>query len=372
MKYKLILIIILLYSCSSDSFSDLVDVNTTIQLKWNKAYENDTLDQSVIGLKWALSYLGATLPEGDMGFSYTNTTITIDVIKLGFNTNAEAYMLELIEIIKLSDEYQTTNHVDLGRFIALTIGASEHYYKIIGTPNTLNEVLMNYTLLPAKGYIDNSTVSNEHRILEFSEQLGFNQLFITTEVDPNTQEIYEYETIELLTNGQLRFGIYNAEGIRIPSANATHTNAGKPAKCMWCHESTINPLFAPQNNYTNYLTYNELQNTLLSYRAQHNQNKISLFPDGVDYSQTQQHTLTELLYISFMEPSAQRLSYEWNLPLSEIESILEGLDTHIYEEFPFLGNLYHRKDVESFAPFQGILVSDNIREESEIEVNYLD
>ena len=195
---------------------------------------------------------------------------------------------------------------------------------------------------------------------------------MTTEVDPISQEIYEYETLELLPNGQLRFGIFDANGIRIPAADATHTNAGKAAKCMWCHESTINPLFAPQTDYPNYLTYNELQNTLQGYRIQHNDNKTTLFPNGVDFTQTQQHTLTELLYISFMEPSAERLSFEWNLPLPEVENMLSGLETHIYDEFPFLGNLYHREDIEPFAPFQGLQVSSSVREPSEIEVNYLD
>ena len=373
MKIRLLsFIYLLLISCSNDSYSDLANVNTTITLIWNKAYEDDSIDQSLIGLKWALSYLVASLPSGDMGISVSDTAITIDIIKLGFNATAEQSLLELLEIIKSSNEYETNNTIDLGSFIALTIGASEHYYKIAGTPITLDEILNNYTFLPLKGYIDNSTISNEHRILEFSAQIGLTQLLMTTEVDPTTQAIYEYETIEILPNGQLRFGIFDANGIRIPSAESIYTNAGKPAKCMWCHESTINPLFTPQNNYPNYLTYNELQNTLQNYRVQHHENKTTLFPDGVDFTQTQQHTLTELLYISFMDPSAQRLSYEWNLTLFEVENQLSGLETHIYDEFPFLGELYHRNEVDPLAPFQGITVSSSVREPSDIEVNYLD
>ena len=92
---------------------------------------------------------------------------------------------------------------------------------------------------------------------------------------------------------------------------------------------------------------------------------------GVDFSQTQQHTFTELLYISFMEPSAERLSREWNLTLTEVQNRLTGLPTHTYDEFPFLGTLYHRKDIELLAPYPGLSVSDHVREQSQTEVNHL-
>ncbi len=210
----------------------------------------------------------------------------------------------------------------------------------------------------------------EHRIIRFSEQSGFNQLFLSEEVDPVSGEIYEYETIELLPNGQLRFGIFDTEGNRKNNADATHSNAGKPAKCMWCHESNINQMFTPQNDYSGYLPYADFQNTLISFRESNRNQKLAL-TDGVDFAQTQQHTLTELLYISFMEPSAERLSVEWNLPLAQVTDLLSGLPTHVYDEFPFLGILYDRKDVESLAPFQGLSVSSRVREESQIEVNHL-
>lgn len=370
MNRLLYLLLLLLLSCERDSYSDLVETPITLNLKWNKAYADDTIDKSLIGLKWALSYMGATLPSSNLGFSNTDSTITIDIKRLGFNQDAEQKMALLIGKIKATSEYQTNNAVDLGRFVTLLLGASEHYYEIIGTPKTLTEVMNNYTLLPQKGYVNNSGVSLENRIILFSGQNGFNQVFLSEEVDPFTSEIYEYETIELLPNGQLRFGIFDIEGNRKNNADATHSNAGKPAKCMWCHESTINQMYNPQNDYAGYLTYAEFQNTLIGYRESNRNLKLAL-TNGVDFSQTQQHTLTELLYISFMEPSAERLSAEWNLPLAQVENVLSGLPTHEYPEFPFLGTLYDRSDVESLAPFQGLLVSSHVREASAIEVNHL-
>lgn len=372
-KKKILFISLLSFfiSCSNDSYSDLIETDSSINLKWSKAYPDDSIDKSLIGLKWALSYVGALLPSSTDGFITTNTVITIDIKKLGFNENAFQKLLKLSDKIKNTNEYKTNNSIDLGRYVTLLIGASEHYYEIIGVPNTLNEVLTRYNLLPQKGYVNNSDVSLEHRIIQFSEQNGFNQLFFCQEIDPITQDIYEYETIELLNNGQLRFGIFDQNGIRKNSVDASHSNAGKPAKCMWCHESNIQQMFSSQNDYNGYLAFSDFQNTLINYRESNRTLKLTLI-DGVDFSQTQQHTYTELLYISFMEPSAERLSLEWNKSVSEVENLLSGLPTHDYPEFPFLGtNLYDRKEIESLAPFQGLQVSTAVRETSEIEVNHL-
>ncbi|WNM19371.1 hypothetical protein [Flavobacterium capsici] len=369
-KLVLFLITFFILSCTNDSYSDLIENETTINLKWNKAYTDDTIDKSLIGLKWALSYIGATLPSSNTGFRNTDNSITINIKHLGFSEQAQEKLLILSEKIKATSEYQLNNSIDLGRYVSLLLGASEHYYEFIGTPKTLNEVLNNYTLLPQKGYVNNSSVSLEHRIIQFSEQNGFNQLFISEEISPITGEIYEYETIELLPNGQLRFGIFDIAGNRKPNADATHSNAGKPAKCMWCHESSINQMFNPQNDFPGFLNFNEFQNTLINYRENNRTQKLAL-TNGVNFSETQQHTLTELLYISFMEPSAERLSLEWNMPLNQVQNLLSGLSTHVYDEFPFLGNLYNRNEVEFFAPFQGLTVSTNVREESINEVNHL-
>ncbi len=369
-KIVFIILIVLFLSCTNDSYSDLIETDTSINLKWSKAYSEDSIDKSLIGLKWALSYMGAVLPKSNTGFIVNNNRIIMDLEKVGFNDNALKKLLILSNKIKNTSEYKQNNSVDIGRYVTLLLGASEHYYEILEIPNTLNEILNQYHLLPEKGYVNNSGVSLEHRIIQFSEQNGFNQLFFCQEIDPITGVVYEYETIELMTNGQLRFGIFDINGLRKNRVDAEHSNAGKPAKCMWCHESTINQLFTVQNNYNGYLTYPEFQNKLITYRESNRVMKLGLI-DGVDFSQTQQHTYTELLYISFMEPSAERLSIEWNLPLSQVQNLLSNFSTHIYPEFPFLGELYDRNEIESIAPFQGLPVSTSVRETSSVEVNHL-
>lgn len=370
MKYLLLLTFILTISCTNSTYDDIVPENNTLQLKWSKSHEDDTLEKATIGLQWALSYVGATLPVAGDGFSLQSPHIEIIIEKLGFTTNAQEKLIRLHEVIKNSEEYQNTSSVDLGRYVSLLLGAPEHYYEITGVPYLLSDILENYELKPEKGHVNNSGVSYETRIISFSEQNGLNQIFFCTEIDPETEEILEYETVDLMPNGQVRFGIYDKNGFRINHTDPLHSNAGKPAKCMWCHESEIQPLFSEQNNYEGFIPYLEFKDLLVDFKTSHRNIQNSLV-DGVDFQETQQHILTELIYISFMEPSAERLSFEWSMTVSEIENLLNDLPTHIHEEFDFLGNLYDRADIESFAPFAGLQVSSSVREKSEVEVDYI-
>lgn len=366
-----VFILILLCSCASDTYDDIKgSEEISLKLKWNKAYPDDSIDKSIIGLKWALSYVGAELPTTPYGVSAQNNTITLDFNQLGFSEKAKQKLSILNEKIKLTEEYKTTGAIDLGRFVSLLIGASEHYYEITGVPKRLDELMGEYTLLPEKGFINHSSVSLEHRIIQFSEQNEWNQVFISSEVDPVSGKIYEYETIEIIPNGQIRFGIFDADGTRRNNADPLHSKAGKPAKCFWCHESNIQQLHSSQDDFPNFIPYLQLQNKLIDYNQYLNSQRLKL-TKGVDYSQTQQHTYTELLYISFMEPSAERLSFEWGISVAQVQKSLSGLPTHIYTEFPFLGNLYFRNDIEKLAPFQSLSVSTNVREQSTIEVNHL-
>ena len=73
-----------------------------------------------------------------------------------------------------------------------------------------------------------------------------------------------------------------------------------------------------------------------------------------------------------MNPSAQVLSKEWNMTITDVLDILSSLQTHEHEEFAFLGDVYHRIEIEGFAPFTSLHVSSSVREQSQIEVNHLD
>ncbi|HEY0090845.1 MAG TPA: hypothetical protein VGB43_00035, partial [Flavobacterium sp.] len=276
-------------SCSNNSPSDLiVNDESSLRLKWNKAYADDTIEKSAIGLEWAISFLGALLPNSPAAFSIEGQFITITPSEWGLSPTALLDLQKLHVKIKTSGEYQATGAIDLGRYVTLLIGAPEHYYKISGVPKRLEDLMSNYTLTADKGYVNNSEVSLVHRSIQFSQPNNLNQVFLAGEFDLATGEIYEYETVEVIANGQVRFGIFDADGNRKNNATAAYTNAGKPAKCMWCHESSIQGMFSVQNDVTGYLPYQQFQQKLLSFKQNLSNQRANLV-GGVDFSQTQQH-----------------------------------------------------------------------------------
>ena len=366
-----ILCFVLLFGSCTNSHTNTQDYE--INLKWNKAYENDTFKRSVTGLKWALSYLGSTLANDNRssGINYKGSIITININALGFSKSASKNLSKLHYIFKNSEDYKKNNSIDLARYVALTFGNSHHYYAIVDVPKSLEKFEQLYIFDSVQGYIDNSSVSKVDRIISFSEPLeNNNQGFISSEVDSISKAILEYETMEVMPNGQLRFGIYDEMGELKDAANNSITRAGKPAKCIWCHEVVVQPLFRQQQNHEGYLSYMKFSDTLKYFNHKLQNYQDSKWKDK-NLLNKKLHTKLELLYISFMEPNAERISREWNMPLKEVKQKLSHLKTHVNEEFPFLGNLYHRKDIDKLAPFHCLEVPDSIREKSTNEVNLL-
>ncbi|WP_298311589.1 hypothetical protein [uncultured Aquimarina sp.] len=344
-----------------------------INLKWNKSYPEDSIEKNHIALKWCLSFLGSNIASDTtlLGLSKKNNIIILRVNQLGFDKKATEYLAKLNWKLKQSEEYQNNSSINLGRYIALTIGSSYHYYKITDIPKQLDDFKKLYTFDSITGYIDNSSISLVDRIISFSKNnVGNKQAFISEEIDSISKEIYEFETLEIMNNGQLKFGIYDRDGNLKDVADNQITRAGKPAKCIWCHETGIQPMFRKQKNHEKYLSYSKLQDTLKNFN-----NKLRIYQDSVWKDQAirnkKLHTEMEISYIAFMEPSAEHLSNEWGITIEKVKQKVNHLKTHRHREFDFLGDLYHRKDIDSLAPWKVLEVSEKIREKSINEVNYL-
>jgi hypothetical protein len=341
-----------------------------IVLKWHKSHANDSFDNSIIGLNWALSHVGAKNTIGSSEISFSAETISIFPERYGLSSHTETTLNRLHQRIAESMSYVENGYIDIGHYVALLIGSSEHYYALTGVPETLSELQSQYVFSPDVGYLNNSEISLQHRKVLFSDQNNFNQLFISQEVDSTTGQLLEFETLDLMENGQPRFGVYDASGNRIVGAASSLATAGKPGKCMWCHESSIQPLFSVQTPQAGYLNPTVFSDTLIFFRNEH-KNKQALLSDGVNFQDLNEHIQMELLYIAYMEPSAARLALEWNMTEAEVSNLLAGLPMHEHEEFTFLGMLYDREDVEGFAPFASLPVSSNVREVIGTEVNHL-
>jgi len=366
--FTVISLVIPFLSCTTPT------MDQNINLKWNKSYPTDNLDKNVIALKWCLSFLGSDLASDTTltGLSIKkNNIITLDLNKLKFNKKASKHLKTLNSKLKNTEEYKKNNTIDLGRYIALTIGSSNHYFKIVDIPRKLDNYNSLYTLDTIKGYIDNSSISFVDRIISISKKNTQNgQAYISAEIDSISKDIYEFETVEIMSNGQLKFGIYDREGNLKDAADNQVTRAGKPAKCIWCHETGIQPMFRKQKDHKGYLSYQKLQDTLDYYNKQLRSYQSKIWKDKQIVNK-RLHTEMEVTYIAFMEPSVEHLSNEWGIGIQEVQKKLKHLSTHRHHEFDFLGDLYHRKDVDSIAPWKVLEVPESIREKSINEVNHL-
>jgi hypothetical protein len=367
----LLLVSTLWYSCVKHS---LFEPTTPLELslRWVKAYPDETDEKMMHGLTWNLSFLGARLPAGAMqqATSWRSSSVfTLDFALLGFSADSEQALIALFQKIKESSEYRQYGAIDVGRFVMLTLNSSYHYFAITGVLATLDEFKAKYTFKTLTGAVINSSIAKGHREVQVSDGTDVESLaFIAAEGTgtlPGSFDAQEFETINVMANGQLRFGLYDKNGQIKASASSDLTSAGKPSKCLWCHEINFQKL----NNMTSvegHLSFEEFSETITAFNEIVAAYRSTLESD-IDFTQPEGHTLGELLYISFMEPSAYRLSNEWSMSSAEVETALKGHPMHTHSEFPFLGNLYNRKTVDPSSPFEGIAVPDDAREPSVYE-----
>jgi hypothetical protein len=359
---------------SADDRSEKLAIN----LKWNKAYEGEDWDNMRTGILWSLSFLGAALPEGSLNkaieFKQDTFHFTLHVDRLGFNKAAEDALILIIDSLKQSEEYTKTGSIDVARFFVLTLHSTYHYYAITGAEQTLQQFKDNHPFAsPKKFLLLNSGVAKHNRKITFHKPSDALQLaFIAEESDDSVTSPhfhpYAFEVSALMPNGQMRYAVYNEDGTLAGASPAKFGVAGKPGKCLWCHEIVIQRLYYVTDEVEGEMNSCEFeehvqdcQDLLEAYRA--------TLKTDVKYQNRQDHTQAELLYISFMEPSAERLANEWQMKKEEVLVLLKNRPTHPHEEFKFLGDLYNRTYIDSIAPFNSLRVPQSVREPSEYEPN---
>jgi hypothetical protein len=372
-----IIFCIISYSCE---YNDLFKkTNRAIRLRYSSSHKGETRQDVVTGISWNLSFLGAMLPKGSISNAIiweSESSLILHLDRIGFNSQALTALDQLLAVVKESSEYKNTGGVDIGRFLTLTLTSSYHYYAITGVKKNLQAFRSAYSFDSKKAGIIHSTVSLNERVFEIStpsEAMGI--AFIAQEGEGSMKnesfKATSFEVFDVMQNGQLRFAIYDSNGSLKPSADPAATLAGKPAKCLWCHEISLLPLFSVTEGAIGYYSPEEFE-TIISNRMQLLAKFRSTILSDIDFNKTQDHTFGELLYVAFMEPSAERLAREWQLPVEEVTTRLGSLPTHENHEFPFLGSqLYSRADVDKLAPFEVIEVPEDAREPSPYEPNFI-
>ncbi len=368
------LLILFFCSCLHDKAAE----DPAIRLQWSRSYAAEDWAKVKKGLAWALSFIGASTADGTVDKAFTigqDGIIYFDPGKAGFNEHAFSAVREMIGILKESDEYKKKGSVDLGRFLVLSIYSPWNYFAITNTETTLGEFKSKYHSGQEVKYVaDHSTVSANDRIISFYISHDISKMYFIAEEGTGSVELgtfvpKEYETIVIMPNGQPRFALYDENGRLKSEADTALSVSGKPGKCMWCHESKIQPLFALNNDVPGYLTQQEFMSLVDSANFYLDQYRLQLHAGNI-YNHPAEHELSELLYITFMEPAAMRLSSEWKMSEQAVKQLLQALPSHTNSEFSMLGDLYDRRAVDPFAFYQPLPVPSSVREKSDYEPDF--
>ncbi len=366
--------------CDVPDFKELDDLKIT--LIWNKSYETQTRQDVMRGLIWDLSWLGAELPKGSFDHAVKfdpadSTRFTINLDSVGFNETARNALFVICDSIMKSEEYKKHNGLDVGKFVTLTLGSSWHYYEITGVPKTLDEFKTKYSIdVTANVFgVTTSTISEGHRRILFSKDTSLFQYgFVAEEgvgsLDSGTFAPEFYECFDIMPNGQLRFVVYDEHG-ELASGTPSHVgDAGKPAKCLWCHEIVIQPLFIDNREVKGMLTNRGFLNIRDSMQVRLERYRLTLNTD-MNWNYRPDHTLGELLYITFMEPTMMHLMNEWKMSEADVKAILGRNPPQKFEEFDYIGDVYdrNRADTEHWDAVRTLYYPMWVRETGE-EVDY--
>ena len=344
-------------------------------------YKNDseTIAQFELGLKWAFSFLGASLEQGSWQSAVKwkdNSFFQLDIDQLGFNQQARDYLKELLDQFKLSEEYQVNGAIDASRFVMCVLNNSNHYYKITGISTSLQEFRSKYNFQDKKAGIVESGVAFTERLIELPDRddnissLAYLANELSGSMLDSTHSTVESEVMDIMENGQIRFGVYNTNGELIVGADPRFSTAGKPIKCLWCHEINLQRGFAAITAIPGYYSPTQFDSVIADNRTILDKYRANLNPE-IDYADRLQHAELEKLYFRFAEPSQKRLAAEWNMSISEVNLLLVGIPTHRHHEFPFDVDLYYRSEIQQFSPYKVLPSTPSVRETNENEPNLL-
>lgn len=372
-----VVILILWNSCRHTDLG-IQPEDLKINLRWVKGYPEETKEDVTTGLTWSLSFLGAVLPAEDLSTAIAwknESQFQLNLEKVGFNLEARQAWKAILDTLKKSEEYRLQGGIDVGRFVTLTLNSTNHYYAITGAEQRYSDFRSKYNFDERKAGIVKSTIAFGSRVIEISKAEQFNEIaFIATEGDGSIENgsfvEKEFEAMDFMVNGQLRFALYDINGNLKTSASKSLTAAGKPAKCLWCHETSLIPPFVDDNKLSGYYSTEEFKKILANRMEMAKAYRDKLI--SKIFLAIPNHTKAELLYLSFMEPSQERLSQEWGISVKEVEQKLNDLPTHAHHEFSYLGDkLYSRNDVDHLAPFKNIEIPTDPRNYSVYEPDFI-
>jgi hypothetical protein len=349
----------------------------TINLRWVRNYPKEHRHNVDTGLFWTLSFLGAELPDSAQVLSWHGDVVTVDLGAAHVQDGTADAWKKLLRVLKSSDEYRQMAAIDIGRFVFLSLCGANQYYALAGTSANYSGFLAKHRLDSREFAVVESGVAHGNRLIDAGTGPGFGDIaFVAYEGDGMLKDAsfqkQDIETVEFMRNGQLRFGLYDLDGKLKAHTTPALTAAGKPSKCLWCHELYVNPPFRNVTDLPGYHTTQQFRDLVTSQMRIVADYRKTLH-SKVDFRKTQDHTNAENLYLSFAHPTGERLALEWKMPLRTVMMKLSAraLKPHAHSvaaDDGILGDqLYDRDDVDPLAPYAGTRGPTDIREASSYE-----
>lgn len=371
-----------LWSCSGGNIPIRIDSPqqpiTMVRLRHMPVFPNESQAQLEEGILWFAAQLGAEVPENALSaINFVDTdTFELDLRGLGFSNEAMEAWQPILQQIVNSNEYSQTGALDVGRFVMLSWGSSWHYYTLTGVPGSLAEYEAAFGGLgPRRFGVGTSCISLGNRLLGYNPTLELDAWSFradegTGSLADNSFVLQDIEVFDIMDNGFARYGIYDANGNLKTAASPELSGAGKPARCAWCHEGNLVPILCETQGVgdgIDAMTFlgdtAVMQARLDTYRGERN--------TAIDFSALQDHTKAELLYVTFMEPSLERIAAEWGISVAEVQQRLAGLTTHQNQEYPDFPPVYYRAEVDVLSPHAVLQVPESAREFSFFEPDFI-
>jgi hypothetical protein len=309
------------------------------------------------------------LPAESRCLQWDDSRVTVDLERAHVLEGTEPAWRRFIADLKASGEYRAHGAIDVGRFLAVALGDPDHYYALTGALPRYDVARSRYRFDGKAAAIVKSAVAHGSRRIDIgladrADQIAFVAFEGAGSLADGTFVPHESELLDTMPNGQLRFALYGLDGRLKAGATPALTTAGKPAKCMWCHESGLQSTFVDFSGASGFYDRHEFDGLVSSRRALLDDYRREL-DTSIRYQNLQDHTYLELLYLTFEEPSHERLAAEWGVSVERAAELLRGKPTHAQAEFSWLGaELYRRQDVDALAPYAVFAAPISVRETS--------
>ncbi len=360
------------------------DPALAIDLRWVQNYAQEKKSNVNTGLYWALSFLGAKLPASAHILEWRSSVVTLDLGAAQVQPGSQAAWKKLLQTLKSSDEYRRMGAIDIGRFVFLSLCSANHYYALTNTSPTFAQFLARHSFETRQIAVVESGVAHGNRLIEVGtggtdRSIG-TIAFVAYEgpgaLKDGSFHKADVETLEFMPNGQLHFGLYDLAGNLKAATTPALTRAGKPSKCLWCHEINLQQPLFNKTDVPGYYSTQQFKDLIIG-QMRNVAGYRQMLRSKVDFRKTQDHTNAENLYMSFAQPNAERLAAEWRLPIDTVRTVLQAgkLKTHPHSteaDDGILGDqLYDRTEVDALAPYRSVRGPTDFREASSYEPDLL-